>query len=287
MRFEGIWLPIITPFKDGQVDFASYQRLIDYYIDKGIHGLVPLGTTGESPAISDSEFEAIVEQTLAFVNGRVPIMVGLGGNSTDKVIKSLSTLEKYPVDGVLSVSPYYNRPDQRGIYEHFRRISEATSLPITIYNIPYRTGRNMENDTIRRLAELANIVALKDACGDFKQTMDLLLDRPADFSVLCGEDMLYYASLALGGNGGILASAHLCTGDFLRIYDSVQANDHQSVVPIWSNLSRFIPLLFAEPSPGPIKYCLKAMGLISSAEARLPIMEITEELEQKLKPWTI
>lgn len=283
MNFEGIWLPIITPFTDGQIDFVSYRKLIDHYIAKGIHGLIPLGTTGECPAVSDAEFEAIVEETLSAVNGRIPVVIGLGGNYTDKVVKNIKTLEKHKVNGVLSVSPYYNRPDQRGIYEHFRHLSEATSLPIIIYNIPYRTGRNMENDTIRRLAELKNIVGLKDASGDFKQSMELLLDRPADFSILCGEDILYYPMLALGGDGGILASAHLRTEDFLQIYDLARKGDYQNALPIWSGLSKLIPLLFAEPSPGPIKYYLKQTGLIASAEARLPIMEITEELAQKLK----
>lgn len=283
MRFEGIWLPIITPFSNGQIDFVSYRKLIDHYIAKGIHGIIPLGTTGECPAVSDAEFESIVEETLATVNGRIPVVVGLGGNYTEKVAKSLKTLEKYKVDGVLSVSPYYNRPDQRGIYEHFRHLSEATFLPIIIYNIPYRTGRNMENDTIRRLAELKNIVGLKDASGDFKQSMELLLDRPANFSILCGEDILYYPMMALGGDGGILASAHLKTEAFLQIYELVRSGDYQNALPIWSNLSRLIPLLFAEPSPGPIKYYLNQTGLITSAEARLPIMEITEELGRKLK----
>ena len=282
MKIEGIWLPIVTPFLHDEIDWRSYKNLIDHYVKTGISGIIPLGTTGESPTISDDEFETMLDKTVEYVNKSVPVFAGVGGNSTAKVVKTLALVEKYGIAGILSVSPYYNRPDQSGIYQHFLKISEATRLNIIVYNIPYRTGRNIENDTIRKLAGLKNIIGIKDSCGDIQQSMELLLNPPPDFSIVTGEDALFYPTLTLGGNGGILASAHLYTEDFIEIFKSVQQNDHGKALAIWKKLSRIIPLLFAEPNPAPIKYCLRELGLIQSAETRLPLTEISKELEEKI-----
>lgn len=282
MRIEGIWLPIVTPFKNDEVDFAAYQRMVDYYIDKGISGLIPLGTTGESPTVVDEEFEAVIDKTMTFVNGRVPVFAGVGGNNTKKVIRQLKVAEKYKIDGILSVCPYYNRPDQRGIYEHFSHIAQATDLDIIIYNIPYRTGRNIENETIHRLAELKNIVALKDSSGDIKQTMSLLLNPPEGLSIMTGEDVLFYTTMVLGGQGGILASAHIKTDKFIEVYEKLRSNNHQAALAEWKKLSPFIPMLFEEPNPAPVKYCLKKLGLLNSDEVRLPLTPISEKLKNKL-----
>jgi 4-hydroxy-tetrahydrodipicolinate synthase len=282
MSIEGLWLPIITPFKNDNIDFEAYKNLIDYYINKGICGLIPMGTTGESPTISDNEYEKTLEKTMEYVNGRVPVYVGLGGNYTAKVVKQLKVVEKYKMDGILSVSPYYNRPDQKGIYEHFKNISEATYLNIIIYNIPYRTARNIENETIYKLSELKNIVALKDSCGDIKQSMELLLNPPENFSILTGEDLLFYTSMTLGAQGGILASSHLHTEDFIEVYKKIKANDYKSALNTWMKLYNIIPLLFEEPNPCPIKYCLNKMRLISSSEVRLPLTTISKALADKL-----
>ena len=282
MRLQGVWLPIVTPFLHNQIDFSSLKKLIDYYIAKGIHGIIPLGTTGESPTITDTEYEQIIAVTVEYVNNRVPVIAGLGGNDTQKLIQKVKTIEKYNLNGILSVCPYYSRPSQNGIYEHFRAVSESTDLNIVIYNIPYRTGINIENETIYRLAECTNIVGLKDSCGDIKQTMSLLLKPPANFSILTGEDILYYVSLALGGAGGILASAHLETETFINIYNKLKANDQQSALEDWKRLSTIIPLLFAEPNPTPIKYLLFKLGLIHSMETRLPLTPVSAGLQAKL-----
>jgi 4-hydroxy-tetrahydrodipicolinate synthase len=282
MKIKGVWLPVVTPFHNDIVDLKSYKKLIEYYLSKNIDGLIPLGTTGESPTVEESEFERIVEKTMEYVDGRVPVFVGAGGNNTKEVVRRMKIVEKHHADGVLSVSPYYNRPDQRGIYEHFRTVAQSTSLDILLYNIPYRTGRNMENDTIRRLAELKNIVGLKDSCGDIKQTSALLLDPPADFSIMTGEDALLYTTLCLGGAGGILASAHLSTEQFTDVYEKISANNHQGALETWKGLAAMIPLLFEEPNPAPVKYCLYQMGLIESPEVRLPLVEITEKLQTRL-----
>lgn len=282
MKPEGIWLPIITPFTDDKLDMAAYRRMIDFYIGKGIHGLVPLGTTGEAPTLSASESERIIHDTVAHVNGRVPIYAGVGGNCTRTVADKLERLEGSGIQGVLSVSPYYNRPDQRGIFEHFRSLSESTDLDILVYNIPYRTGRPVENDTLRRLAELRNIVGVKDASGNINQTTDLLLNPPEDFSIMCGEDAFLYTALLHGAHGGILASAHLETEDFITLYSLIKENRHQEAFPIWRGLMRFIPALFEEPNPAPLKHCLNKLGLIHSDELRLPMMPVTAETRWKL-----
>ncbi len=282
MKPEGIWLPIITPFIDDKPDMASYRRMIDIYIGKGIQGLVPLGTTGEAPTMSASESQRLIHETVAHVNGRVPIYAGVGGNCTQSVVEKLKSLENSGIQGFLSVSPYYNRPDQRGIYEHFRSLSESTDLDILVYNIPYRTGRPVENDTIRRLAELRNIVGVKDASGNISQTTELLLNPPEDFSIMCGEDAFLYTALLHGAHGGILASAHLETGDFITLYTLIRENRHQEAFHIWRGLMRFIPALFEEPNPAPLKHCLNKLGLIRSEELRLPMMPVTAETRWKL-----
>lgn len=282
MKPTGIWLPIITPFKDDKPDLKSYYRMIDHYIGKGIHGLVPLGTTGEAPTLSPDETELLIRETVAYTAGRVPIYVGVGGNNTRAVAEKLQHLENSGIQGVLSVSPYYNRPDQRGIYEHFRCLSESTSLDILIYNIPYRTGRPVENDTIRRLAQLKNIVGLKDASGNIQQTTELLLNPPEDFSILCGEDAFLYTALLHGAQGGILASAHLDTTEFVRLYELIRDDRHQEAYGVWKSLMRFIPSLFEEPNPAPLKHCLHRLKLIESDELRLPLMPVSAETRLKL-----
>jgi len=282
MELQGIWLPIITPFKDDQIDYTSYEKLIDHYISQGISGLMPLATTGELPTITDLEYETLLAHTLEYVASRVPIYVGAGSNCTQKTVELIKKLEHYQIDGILSVCPYYNRPNQKGIYEHFLKISESTNLKIAIYNIPYRTGRNIENETIYRLAELKNIVALKDSCGDFKQSMELLLNPPANFSILTGEDLFFYNAMTLGAAGGILASAHLKTSRFIEIYQLISNNNHQAALKLWNPLAKFIPLLFEEPNPAPLKYCLNKYDLISSLETRLPLTEISTDLKEKL-----
>jgi len=283
MKIEGVLVPLITPFKDGKVDFKSYKKMVNHYIEQGVRGIIPLATTGESPTILNDEYEEVLAKTMEYNNNRVSVYVGLGGNHTSEVVNKLKVVEKYDVDGILSVAPYYSRPNQRGLYEHFRSISEATDLDIVIYNIPYRTGTNVENETINRLAELKNIIGLKDCSGDMKQTTELLINPPKDFSILTGEDAYFYTTLILGGHGGILGSAHLRTKEFIEVYNLVKANNHQDALEKWKILYKIIPHLFSEPNPTPVKYCLKKLGLIDSDEVRLPLVNITKELENKLE----
>ncbi len=282
MSLNGVWLPIITPFREGKIDYKSYEKLINHYAETGISGFIPFGTTGEIPTLSEYEFEEMMDKTLEYNNGRLPVFAGIGGNCTANVVKRAKLAEKYKIEGILSVCPYYNKPNQNGIYSHFKNLAEETSLDIIIYNIPYRTGVNITNDTIHKLAEFRNIVGLKDSCGDIKQTMNLLLNTPKDFSVLTGEDLLFYLTLTLGGAGGIMASAHVNTEKFVKIYKNIKENNAEEALTTWKELYPLIPLLFEEPNPAPIKYCLNSLGLIDSPELRLPLTEISEELKAKI-----
>jgi 4-hydroxy-tetrahydrodipicolinate synthase len=279
---SGVWLPIITPFVDGAVDLDGYERLLRHYLGSGITGVFPLGTTGESPTLDDDEQERLVERTLEVVDGRLPVFVGVGSNATAKVLRTLRRLERYRFAGIVSVCPYYNRPGQDGLDAHFRAITEATDREILIYNIPYRTSVNLANDTLLRLAELPNIVGVKDSCGNLAQSLDLLRRRPAGFAVLTGDDTSFYTMLAHGADGGILASAHVQTERFVAVHARMAANDHRAARAIWSELQTLVPLLFREANPMPIKHCLAATGLIASAECRLPLTRVSGALAAEL-----
>jgi 4-hydroxy-tetrahydrodipicolinate synthase len=279
---SGVWLPIVTPFVDGAVDFVSYERMLEHYLGKGITGIFPLGTTGESPTIDADEVDAIVERTVAVVAGRVPVFVGVGGNATASVVKTLRRLDRYAIDGIVSVCPYYNRPSQEGLREHFTRIAGATDRKVVIYNIPYRTGVNLANDTLLRLAEIPNIVGVKDSCASLAQSLELLRRRPAGFAVMTGEDALFYTMLAHGADGGILAAAHLGTEVFVAVAERMAANDHQAARALWLRVEPLVPRLFQEANPMPLKHCLSRQGLIKSPECRLPLTRISPELAAEL-----
>jgi 4-hydroxy-tetrahydrodipicolinate synthase len=284
-RLKGVFLPIVTPFYNNSIDYESYKSLIDFYIPKGIAGLIPNGTTGECPTLEDYEFEELLDKTCTFVDNRIPVYFGLGGNNTQKLLRQLKIVEKYKVEGILSVSPYYSRPDQRGIFEHFKAIALSTQLKIIIYNIPYRTGRNIENETLLKLAEFDSITGVKDSCGNINQTCELIFHRPENFSVLTGEDYLFYINLALGGDGGILAASHLETEKFVSIAEHVWANNQKKALSIWKEIEPFIPLLFKESNPAPLKYILEKKGLIRSGELRLPLTKISAQLKKELDKW--
>jgi 4-hydroxy-tetrahydrodipicolinate synthase len=281
-KISGLWLPLVTPFKDGDVDFPSYECLIDHYLAEGVDGLFPLGTTGESPALDDDEIDELVERTVAKAAGRVPVFVGVGGNATHKVEKTLRRLDRFAFEGIVSVCPYYNRPSQDGLIAHFRAVAAATDRDVLIYNIPYRTAVNLSNDSLLKLAEVSNIVGVKDSSGSIAQSLELLQRKPADFSVLTGEDALFFTMMANGADGGILAASHLMTAGFVEAGRRFAANDVAGARAAWAPLASFVPLLFAEANPMPIKYLLWRQGLIASPECRLPLTRISDALARRL-----
>ncbi|MBU4318827.1 MAG: 4-hydroxy-tetrahydrodipicolinate synthase [Proteobacteria bacterium] len=282
MEVSGVWLPVVTPFFEGEVDFESYERLIHHYAKSGIKGILPLGTTGEAPVVAPEEALAILKKTVEIVNGRLPVFAGIGGNDTSLVISKVKEAERLGIDGILSVCPYYSRPGQEGLYRHFQAIAEATDLSVLMYNIPCRTGVNMENSTVLRLAEIPNIIGIKDSCGDIRQTLALLASKPENFSVMTGEDHLFLTTLANGGSGGILASAHLETKIFTGVFDRMMVNDLTGARTLWRKVESMVSLLFEEANPGPVKYGLERMGLIRSREMRLPLTDISTELKVKI-----
>ncbi len=281
-KISGLWLPLVTPFKDGALDLESYDRLVEHYIGLGADGLFPLGTTGESPVLDEAEIDAMVERTLSVARGRVPVLVGVGGNSTAKVEKELKRLERHRFQGIVSVCPYYNRPGQDGLIAHFKAIAAATDRDVLIYNIPYRTAVNLSNESMLELAEVANIVGCKDSSGSIAQSLDLLARKPADFAVLTGEDALYFTSLANGAEGGILAASHIMTEQFIAVRDRFAANDVAGARRAWAPLAPIVPMLFAEANPMPIKHLLWRQGLIASPECRLPLTRISSNLAARL-----
>jgi 4-hydroxy-tetrahydrodipicolinate synthase len=282
---SGVWVPLITPFKDGRIDLASYRRLIEHTIAAGVSGLFPLGTTGEAPTLDEAEIDAIIAETVDVVAGRLPVFVGIGGNATHKVIKTIARLERHGFPGIVSVCPYYNRPSQDGLRAHFTAISEATDREILIYNIPYRTSVNLANQTVLRLAELANVVGIKDSAGNIAQSLELVANKPPGFSVLTGEDHLFLAMLCSGADGGVLASSHVATDRFVEIARLVAANNHRDARAIWTRLQQFIAKLFEEANPMPLKHCLWRQGLIASPECRLPLTSISGRLRDELDRW--
>jgi len=272
--FEGVFVPNVTPFKDGEIDEKSLRRLIDYVLEQGATGLVPAGTTGECTTLSHDEHIRVIEIVVDQVGGRVPVIAGIGTNSTHESISLTERAEKLDLQGYLVVGPYYNRPSQEGIIKHFKAVSEATERPILIYNIPARTGRNIEVDTVVGLSRIPNIVGIKDASGDIDQTMSIIA-RTDGFSVLSGEDHLFFSICCLGGHGGILASAHVLPQDFLSLCRATCQGDIEEARRLHYRLLPLVRTMFKEPNPAPAKAAMKLLGIIESDELRLPLLSVS------------
>lgn len=282
MRFSGIYIPLITPLAKNKVDYRALRRLVNHYVKQGAHGLVPCGTTGESPTLTYEEHKRIIEVTVEAAAGRVPILAGTGSNETTKAIEFTKHAEAAGADGALVVSPYYNKPTQEGIYRHYKAIAAATRLPVVLYNIPGRTCRNIETATILRLAKIGNIVGIKEASGDINQVMDII-SSSRKFTVLSGEDHLIFPVCVLGGHGAIAASAHLMTSEFVTMYEAVITGRLEEARRLHYRLLPMVRLLFVETNPSPVKAALKLIGLIDSDEVRLPLVSASTELKQRLR----
>ena len=284
-RLHGLWLPLVTPFRDGQIDEISLRRLLAHYARQPIDGLILAATSGEGMTLHIAELERIVALTraeIATTRRYLPICLGLSGAATSKMQDLLDETAAWPIDGYLIASPYYVRPSQRGLIRHFTALADHASWPIVLYNIPYRTGVNIENDTLLRLAEHPNIVGLKDCCADRAQSIDLLRRRPAGFRVLNGDDAQYWDGLTDGADGAILLSAHIETESFAAVRTLLREGDREAAQARWNGISVLTKLLFAEPSPAPAKYWLSRIGLIDSPEVRLPMVEVGAELAARL-----
>ena len=282
---HGLWLPLVTPFRDGAVDQASLRRLVRHYAALPVDGLILAATSGEGLTLSLDELERIVALARAESAGRMrylPIVLGLSGSDTRKMQDTLDETAAWPIDGYLISSPYYSRPSQRGLTQHFSVLADHASWPIVLYNIPYRTGVNIDNETLLHLACHPNIVGLKDCGADRAQSIDLLRRRPAGFRVLNGDDAQYFDALTDGADGAILLSAHIETESFAAVRTLLRQGNREAAQARWDSIRDLTSLLFTEPSPAPAKYWLARVGLIDSAEVRLPMVEVGATLAAQL-----
>jgi 4-hydroxy-tetrahydrodipicolinate synthase len=284
-HLHGLWLPLVTPFRNGELDEASLSRLVRHYVELPVNGVILAATSGEGMTLGIAELERVVALTrTAIAESRryLPICLGLSGSDTRKMQDTIDETAAWPIDGYLIASPYYSRPSQRGLLAHFTALADHAAWPIVLYNIPYRTSVNLANETLLKLAEHHNIVGLKDCGADRAQSIDLLHRRPAGFRVLTGEDAQYFEALTDGADGAILLSAHIETETFAAVQTLLREGDREGALARWNGVADLTQLLFAEPSPAPAKYWLARTGLITSAEVRLPMVEVSEELAARL-----
>lgn len=268
--FQGSITAMITPFKDGEIDWKAFDHLVEWQIAQGTHGLVPCGTTGESPTVSHDEHNAIIKRCVDVVKGRIPVLAGTGSNSTKEAVDLTIMAKEAGADGALSVVPYYNKPSQEGMYEHFKAV-ENVGLPIVLYNIPGRSVVALENDTIARLAELDNIVGIKDATGDLARPVDLRRLVGHDFLQLSGCDESIAGFLAQGGHGVISVVSNIAPKESATLVEAWQNGDIATFSKLRDQLNFLSVELFCESSPAPVKYAASKMGLCTD-QVRLPIL---------------
>ena len=281
---QGLWLPLVTPFRNGELDETSLRRLVRHYAALPVNGLILAATTGESLTLEPAETERLVFAVRDEIGrtGNLPICLGLSGSNTRALLDTLDRTAAWPIDGYLISCPYYSRPSQQGLQRHFGALADRARHPVMLYNIPYRTGVNLGNETMLRLADHPDIVGLKDCCSEREQSLELLRRRPAGFAVLTGEDAHYHEALLDGADGGILAAAHIETETFALVRNLVVAGERDAALSCWRSVADLTRLLFSEPSPAPIKYWLWRIGLIDSAELRLPMTRVSAELATRL-----
>ncbi len=281
--FTGCGTALVTPFRrDLSLDEEALRRLVRRQIEGGINFLVPCGTTGESPTLTSAEQKRVVEITLEEARGRVPVVAGAGGNDTAHVMKMAREFESMGAKGILSVSPYYNKPTQEGLYQHFRAIAEAVRIPVILYNIPGRTGVNIEPTTIKRLAAIENIVAVKEASGNIAQQAAILDMVPDRFSVLSGDDGITLPLMAIGGRGLISVASNEIPAEMTRLVQLALANDFAAAREIHQRYFRLMEANFVETNPGPVKAAMALMGLLEPV-FRLPMVAPKPESLAKIR----
>jgi len=284
MELSGCGTALVTPFgADGAVDEKALVRLVNWQIESGINFLVPCGTTGEASTLTEAEWLRVVELTVQTAAGRVPVFGGCTHNSTAEAVartKKLSAVRG--LTGILTASPYYNRPGQEGQYQHFRAIAEATALPVLLYNIPGRTGANLEPATVLRLAALPNVIGIKESSGLITQITDLLTQVPAGFKVFAGDDSLALPVIALGGAGVVSVASNLIPSEMSRMVAAALAGDWETARGLNRKFFRLMQAHFSEPSPAPIKATMKMLGLLEE-NLRLPMVPVTDATRGKLR----
>ena len=275
---------LITPFnEDGTIDFPALARLIEYQIQNGIDYLVALGTTAETPTLTEDEKARVRAFIIEKVNGRVPIVLGLGGNNTNAIVENLKTQNFDGIDAILSVVPYYNKPSQEGIYQHYKAIASATKLPVILYNVPGRTGVNMTAETTLRLArDFDNIVAIKEASGNITQMDDIIKNKPSDFMVISGDDDITFPLITLGAVGVISVIGNAFPREFSRMVRLALNGDYASALTIHHRFTELFSLLFVDGNPAGVKCLLHAMGYIQN-QLRLPLVPTRITTYEKIR----
>lgn len=283
-KLTGMGVALVTPFKqDDSIDFDALGRLVDYQIQNKADYLVVLGTTAETPTLSATEKQEIIEFVKRRVNGQFPIVLGCGGNCTANVVKELQTSDFSGIDAILSVTPYYNKPSQEGIYQHYKAIAEATPLPIILYNVPGRTGVNMTVETTLRLArDFSNIVAVKEASGNITQMNNIIKNKPKDFMVICGDDGIAYPLMTLGAVGVISVIGNAFPKEFSRMVRLALNGDYENALHIHQRFTDMFDLLFVDGNPAGVKCILNAMGYIEN-KLRLPLVPTRITTYEKIR----
>jgi 4-hydroxy-tetrahydrodipicolinate synthase len=283
-KLTGMGVALITPFKsDESIDFDALARLVEYQIKNGTDYLVVLGTTAETPTLTEKEKEDVTRFVIQCAAKRIPIVLGVGGNNTKAVVETLKTTDFSGVDAILSVTPYYNKPSQEGIYQHYAAIAKASPLPIVLYNVPGRTGVNMLAETTLRLAkEFNNICAIKEASGNFSQIDDIIKNKPADFMVISGDDGITFPLITLGAVGVISVIGNAFPSEFSRMVRLGLQGDYKSARLIHHHFNELIQLLFVEGNPAGVKSMLAVMGFIDNA-LRLPLVPNTIKTYEKIR----
>ncbi len=285
-QLKGTGVAIITPFKSGmEVDYDALGKLIDFIIENEAEYIVTLGTTGETPTLDTEEKFDIINYTYEKINGRVPVVVGIGGNNTKDVMESLQSYPLQKAAAVLSASPYYNKPSQEGIYQHYKNVADASPKPVILYNVPGRTGSNITAETTLRLAHaVENIAGIKEASGNMIQCMHILRDRPPDFLVVSGDDHLTLPLIACGMDGVISVAANCFPKDFSRMVRFCLKDDFESARPLHYKCLEGNDLLFAENNPAGVKAFLYELGIIENV-LRLPLVPLSNGVHQKIKAY--
>ncbi len=280
--FQGSICALITPFKDGKVDFAAFEAQIERHIELGTHGLVPCGTTGESPTLSHQEHERVVEVCVKAAAGRIPVMAGTGSNSTAEAIELTRHAASIGANAALVVTPYYNKPNQEGLYAHFKALNDCTDIPLYIYNIPARSVIDMSVDTMARLAKLPKIAGVKDATGDMNRVSRQYLAMGSGFNQLTGDDGTALGFMAHGGSGCISVTANVAPAQCAAFQNACLESDFQKARELHNQLMPLHDALFADTSPAPVKYAASLLNLCSG-ELRLPLVEVSREVGHKVK----
>lgn len=283
-RLSGTGVALVTPFlQNGEVDFESLHKLINFVIEGGVQYIVTLGTTGETPTLSKEEKQAIVQTTFTTVAARVPVVIGIGGNNTAELVKELETFPVEKAAAILSASPYYNKPSQEGIYQHYKELAQATTQPIILYNVPGRTGSNISAATTVRLAnDFENIIGIKEASGNMVQCMELMRDKPQEFLVVSGDDNLAMAQIACGMKGVISVAANCFPKEFSVMVGAALQNDYKTARAYNNRLLKGYDLLFSENNPAGVKAFLSQLGIIQN-NLRLPLVPLSNPLQEDIK----